>query len=518
MKAIGTTLAAACLALAGAAPAGAATVSMPLDHHEAAFHGSGPVDHYRLELVTGSGENNRITIDGGSPTRIRVVDTGAPLSAGENCRPDADAVVCSVDSAVYPALLPTKLDLGDGNDELTVTGMSTTVSGGPGDDRISSPNDALVVDGGPGADVMRARGGTVMYNHRTVGVHVSPDGVANDGEPGEGDDVGPTFDWVFGGSGDDELHAVEAPAFQTRLDGGAGNDRLFGGAGSDDLEGGSGNDSLLGRGGRDSLKGGLGDDLVRGGEGFDTVSFTAIHGVDVTLDDRPGDGDRGENDDIGSDIESVMGTGADDRIVGSDGPNTIQGFGGNDRIDGAGGDDALYGGGHMTGGAGADYFQHIGTGGRVEARDGERDEIVCGGAGNTYVADPFDTFTACAPGLIPQPESKLRVRRDWRVRLTVRCTYGAMDDVPCAGKLYLYRRGHVRDGTPIGRARFALPPGSFDLKPVHVQLTKGARRSLAGRAFLSVTVVWKTRNASPPSTGRGQYGLNLLPPKTERRR
>jgi hypothetical protein len=273
----------------------------------------------------------------------------------------------------------------------------------------------------------------------------------------------------------------------------------------------------MGGGGRDDLAGGVGADLLRGGDGFDNVSFSGSFPVDVTLDDRRGDGGAGENDDAGSDIEGVMGTGGGDRIVGSDGPNTIQGLGGSDQIDGAGGDDALYGGGQMIGGAGADYFQHIGTGGRVEARDGERDEIVCGGAGNTYVADPFDTFTACAPGLIPQPESKLRVRRDGRVRLTVRCTYGAMNDVPCAGRLYLYRRGHVRDGSPIGRARFALPSGSLDLKPVDVQLTRGARRSLAGRELMSVTVVWKTRNASPPTTGRGQYSLDLLPPKTERR-
>lgn len=501
-------------ALASAGPASAATVSMPFDSHAGGYR-VGPQDYYRLTLVTAAGEANRITIEGSSPRQIRVTDGGAPLSAGENCRPDGDGVLCSVSGTVDVFLIPPEFDLGDGNDELTVTGIAATVNGGPGDDRISFPNHRLTVDGGPGADFMRARDGGVTYADRTVGVSVSPDGVANDGEPGEGDDVGPTFDRIEGGSGDDELHAIDAPEFRTWIYGSSGNDRLFGGPGADELIGAGGDDSLLGAAGRDELDGGLGGDLLRGGDDHDLVLFKSAYGVDVTLDDRPGDGAPGENDDAGSDIESVSGTPQHDRIVGSDGPNVIQTLAGGDYVDAAGGADSVYGGGpgsRIIGGAGPDYFQAVGDRGTFEARDGERDEIFCGGGHNTYSTDPFDTFVNCTPSVLKPLESTFRARRSGSVRVPIRCTYGSVTDAPCTGRLYIYRRGEAGTGSPIGRARFALPPQDLGIYPHDVLLTKVARKELIAKRRLRVVAVWRTRNESPRTSATGQFDLKLLAP------
>ena len=56
------------------------------------------------------------------------------------------------------------------------------------------PNGADGLQGGGGAD-------DVGYGKRNAGIAVSLDGVANDGEAGEGDNVGTDVETVSGGSG-----------------------------------------------------------------------------------------------------------------------------------------------------------------------------------------------------------------------------------------------------------------------------------------------------------------------------
>jgi hypothetical protein len=361
-------------------------------------------------------------------------------------------------------------------------------------------------------------------------VSVTPDGVANDGEPGEGDDVGPTFASITGGRGDDQLHAVAGPGSGARLDGRAGNDRLFGGPGNDVLFGADGDDSLLGGDGGDELWGGSGADLLRGGDGTDRADYYGLEGVDVTLDDRPGDGAPGENDDAGSDLEAIRGTLGNDRIVGSDGPNWLLGGGGTDLIDGAGGSDSLAGygtGSRIIGGAGSDRFDAGGKNGLIEARDGERDEIFCGGTGTTYAMDPFDELAHCTPAPIKPEPSTIRVRRDGTVLVNVRCTYGRVIEEPCVGKLYAYRRGGAGQGSPLARGRFALAPwterspssvGAELADPLRVgmRLTRSARRELARKRRLLVSLQWRAYSNSPPETTRGEYDLKLLAPLRRR--
>src|SRR5205085_821371 len=88
-------------------------------------------------------------------------------------------------------------------------------------------------------DVLTGEGGvdTARYNLRTARVTVSLDGVANDGQTGEGDNV--AVENTVGGSGSDHLT------------GNAGANALSGGGGADVLNGKGGNDTLTGGGGRD---------------------------------------------------------------------------------------------------------------------------------------------------------------------------------------------------------------------------------------------------------------------------
>jgi hypothetical protein len=507
--------------------AGAATVSMPPN-----FSSPGtvraPSYYYRFSVEAAAGETNRLAVDHEESARIRVTDTGTPLTAGENCRPDGGGVLCSVDTGDRSYVSSAEFDLGDNHDELRIAGSwavaGLRVLGGTGDDLISVPDTAAVVDGGPGGDTMTSPRGMLTYAGRTVGVSVTADGVANDGEPGERDDVG-TFTSVTGGNGDDELHAADVPSSDGHdlppnfggggLVGGLGADHLIGGPSADRLSGGGGNDTLLGGDGPDALDGGTGGDVLRGGDGVDnsssSSSFHSASGVDVTLDDRPGDGAPGENDDAGSDIEQVHGTPADDLIVGSDVDNVIDGLGGNDVLDGAGGADTIYGSGRVIGGPGADIL--AASSGSVEARDGERDEILCSRPAVTYDVDPFDALPFCAPTLNPAVASTLRARRDGIIRHPISCIYWRVEYAKCTGRLYLYRRDDAGRTTPIGRARFELPAGDTEPRVVAIRLTRSARSELAAKRRLRVVLEWRTRNVNPPTWSSGHYNLKIMAPR-----
>jgi Ca2+-binding RTX toxin-like protein len=158
-------------------------------------------------------------------------------------------------------------------DDLTGDGNPNTIHGRGGND---------VVRGGGGKDTLRANPGTdtVSYSDRpsSVDVDVSLDGAANDGAPGEQDDIGNLeFEIIEGGAGDDFLRGVVAGATLRGLGGldrlvlGNGGGTAFGGDGNDQITGGSGNDTLHGEAGNDTINGLGGADTVRGGDGADNV-------------------------------------------------------------------------------------------------------------------------------------------------------------------------------------------------------------------------------------------------------
>jgi hypothetical protein len=121
-------------------------------------------------------------------------------------------------------------------------------------------------------------------------VAITNDGRADDGEPGERDDVRPSVDRFIGGAGDDR---ITASGWSNVLDGGAGDDRLDGAGGDDVLRGGLGNDMLLGGGGRDQLDGGDGADHLSDADGVGEP-FRCGAGRDTAVLDRSDRPDRCE--------------------------------------------------------------------------------------------------------------------------------------------------------------------------------------------------------------------------------
>jgi hypothetical protein len=190
--------------------------------------------------------------------------------------------------------------------------------------------------------------------------------------------------------------------------------RTYGQGGDDDIQGGPGYDRLDGGPGDDRLSPYAFGDVVSGGSGFDTVRYGGhTEPVIVTLDDVANDGRRAtashiaDDNDIRSDVESVVGGNGDDELEGNAGANTLHGGDGGDVLTGNGGTDTL------KGDAGADT---------LHARDGEADVLDCGPGQDTAIADAVDTTTSCeavelppadpaqpgtphpaAPAVVPQP-------------------------------------------------------------------------------------------------------------------
>lgn len=489
-------LTAVCAVLLATASGAGASTTASLVRDPAASVGPGP-SIYRFTLTTAPGERNDIDLTVIPGTGARLTDTAAGVVAGPGCVVNAAELRCDLPAGdSSEAHLPASIDLGDGDDRVRlrtslnysshVPGDPATlvVHGGPGADDLDVGVDDYIpyqpmADGGPGADVIRAR--TVSYADRTAPVSVADDGLANDGEPGEGDDVRATASardpalksalQVIGGRGDDHLtgDVVEGGdgndriAASWRADGGAGNDVLSvvpGGLfGPVELKGSDGDDRLIGGAGDDLLTGGPGSDVVRGGDGRDGLGdfWATPRPVRITLDDRPGDGPEGENDDIGADVENVSGGNGDDTLIGSDASNDLNGGAGNDVIDGRGGDDELSSQGaasHLTGGTGRDRISAP-MSAAIDLRDGELDYVACGGKGvgrPRGERDPIDVLEGCQ-ATVSVSTVRLRLRGARRTAVALRCTYGGP---VCRGVMTLRLAGVA--GSPVS-ARFVLRPG-----------------------------------------------------------
>lgn len=264
-----------------------------------------------------------------------------------------------------------------GNDTLYGGEGSDRLLGGDGDDELSGGGGGDDIDGGPGFDTLAlAETGTPQ--------RVTIDNRADDGPAGEGDNVRTTIERVVGSEGPDAIHGtagrqvlegrggndvLKGGGGDDDLSGGDGDDILSGGADADTVEGGVGRDRLLGDGGDDVLHNGPGADDIIGGDGFDTVTLgsDAVRRV-VDLDDVADDGVAGENDNVRTTTERIVGSPGPDAISGSTaaevlsgggGDDRLHGYGGDDRVDGGDGVDRLLGGSGndvLAGGAGADDY------------------------------------------------------------------------------------------------------------------------------------------------------------------
>jgi Ca2+-binding RTX toxin-like protein len=163
----------------------------------------------------------------------------------------------------------------DGDDLLYGLGGPDKLYGGPGNDSLygGAGPDQLIADAGlDGADTLR--GGDdddrVDYSARTNPLDLTlGNGLADDGEAGEGDSIEADVENAFGGAGNDVLVGSSRRNF---LDGRGGDDEIYGGASNDYLIGGAGNDSIFGDDGNDTLTGGDGNDTLTGGAGADYLA------------------------------------------------------------------------------------------------------------------------------------------------------------------------------------------------------------------------------------------------------
>jgi Ca2+-binding RTX toxin-like protein len=236
----------------------------------------------QLTAIFGEAGDDRFTLDPHSPEeRILVVHGGSgnDLLAVEDSPSQGFVRGYSLfgdggNDALYGARGRDYLAGGDGNDY---------IDGGPDDDTIdeaaageSGANGSDTIIGGAGSD-------RVSYLNRTNAVSITLDGIANDGESGETDNVGSDLETIIAGNGDDHLVGGGDP---DTLLGGNGNDDLHGGLAIDHLYGGLGADQLFGDDGPDELIGDEGDDEIDGGSGED--SLDGGPGADMMLG-RTGD-------------------------------------------------------------------------------------------------------------------------------------------------------------------------------------------------------------------------------------
>ncbi|WP_326636405.1 hypothetical protein OIE67_03010 [Nonomuraea fuscirosea] len=149
----------------------------------------------------------------------------------------------------------------DGGDLLEGSDGDDDLDGGAGDDDLR---------GGLGTDTYRGGAGVhdlVSYADHTAAVRVSLNGKADDGAPGELENVPDDVEDLYGGWANDTL--VGNRANNTMNGGPGGSDTLIGMPGGDWLYGGPGNDKLYGDSDDSDLIGG--DDYLYGGAGSDSL-------------------------------------------------------------------------------------------------------------------------------------------------------------------------------------------------------------------------------------------------------
>ena len=284
----------------------------------------------------------------------------------------------------------------------------------------------------------------------------------------------------------------------TRVRGGPGADVLLGGSGRDRLDGGAGSDIVAGGGGYDELGSGSapdGSDTLRGGDGLDTASYRMRRSrVAADLHGDRDDGARGERDQIGSDVETLVGGAGADRLTGNRaavnhlfggaGADLLRGGAGRDvlvpgsgpdadRLEGGAGPDELFGNrgpNVLDGGPGRDELFGLGGDDVLRARDGFPDSVFCDRGRDRVSLDRVDFFAA---GCESYPR-----RRDAAATLLEQANGLLLAGCPADGPRYC--KGIVRgyqDGRLISSEPFVIGRGGRDYEGERLEerATEGKR-------------------------------------------
>lgn len=290
-----------------AAMAGAA-LTAPAAAHAAAQIGVAPIEGRPAMVVTDDGAAADLILRNAVSDQGQFVTwtNNAPVAAAPPCVAQTETTgycpgpveavrVEASGGADYVTILPSDAPLpavlrgGDGDDRLTGASGDELLDGGPGADSLYANGGRDLVDGGDGDDVLDAEpfgadrkpdayAGGGGHDRLTdadgdfspgygTSVSVTLDGLANDGTPGEGDNVGADVEQLtlFAESvaflGTDGAQSVTVSGGRSTIDGRSGNDHLIAFDGSDTLLGGEGDDHL---------EGGFGNDVLEGGPGRDT--------------------------------------------------------------------------------------------------------------------------------------------------------------------------------------------------------------------------------------------------------
>jgi RTX calcium-binding nonapeptide repeat (4 copies) len=208
----------------------------------------------------------------------------------------------------------------EGDDTIATAGGDDAVKGDAGNDSVSGGvGGADLVDGGPGTDSIPDGGGDYSRIFKGAVMSISLDGVANDGEAGEGDNVvGVEKITARGGAvtltGDNGPNDFLVEAGTATLRGLGGNDHLVTWDGNDTIEGGDGDDFLEAGFGNDVLDGGPGVDQFNGDRNerdVFAIGNDEIRARDGNLEQIGcgiGGGDRAivdANDVVASDCEAI---------------------------------------------------------------------------------------------------------------------------------------------------------------------------------------------------------------------
>jgi hypothetical protein len=248
----------------------------------------------RFADAAGARENLSVKLERPDPQgwNVQFYSLADPVTWGAGCEEGFVGTICPY-GVSPPGALAVDLAGGDDKLDLLVTAEAAgaptriTVAAGPGNDEISSVRARAEIDGGEGDDFIEPdertaldvppdatpggviRGGagrdTVDYEQTLNEIRVSLDGVADDGRPGEGDNVQRDVENV---TGSHYGNTLLGSAVANILTGGSGTDRIAGGAGRDSLRGGGGDDTI------DALDG-AGGDRVECSEGADSTLVDA---------------------------------------------------------------------------------------------------------------------------------------------------------------------------------------------------------------------------------------------------